>query len=327
MERTTRFALASVLLFFVSLQFHTWVDPDIWSHLVRGREIWSQKTFLIRSPFILTHDHAVQIYSLFQLVCYGVFNLAHEWGVTVLLALFWTVTLLELMRVIQVRKAGVSGILWLGAAIILLQLRMLERPEVFFYTFLMGQLLILCKWEEESPIRRSEVCLLVLLQILSGNTHTYSILGPCLIFLLALAKLIEGKRTKSFQFIGVTITLLLASCISPYGSKTFFFMKTHLGETSLLRHQIGELSPTTGFPLTHPFFLYFWIFWTATLLGVGYLILKTPKKTFPLLLALVGLVLSARTLRFIPYVVFFSAPLWKNIFPRLKLSSTEFGRS
>ena len=156
--------------------------------------------------------------------------------------------------------------------------------------------------------------------------HGYFVFGPLLVG-LKLASLApewrgpdwaRGRRSGRTGLGQLLALTLLASVASPFGTRNWEEVAELWHFLGAMRYQIQEFIPSYGLPWQWWTVKFFWAYWAA-LAGAGGFVLFTAarRELFALLLAALGLYLSATAYRNIPLVVLLGAPLMGAVLPHL----------
>lgn len=172
-------------------------SPDLGYHLAYGDQFWSRGVIVDNSPLYLLPPAQPNLTDrpepgpgcwydgggnyrfananwLSQIVMSGVHNVGGPWGLCVLQAALVMCIFLTLLA--TMRRLGLPR-LWQSAGLLLIALTSYERfnlrPEVMGYAILAAQLYLLCTWKP-TWLRGG---LIVLLQLLLVNLHSYFMLG------------------------------------------------------------------------------------------------------------------------------------------------------
>lgn len=248
------------------LGVRTLVSPDLGYHLAYGESFWDAGEIVDSSPMVYTlHAPAPDGWGELPPGCWfdtdGVFRFPNaNWLSQVVMSACWRAGGVTGLCVLQAALAG--GIFALGvvtmlrlgvpaglaaAAVLLIALTSYERlslrPEVFGYLLLSGELCVLATCR---PSWRSAM-ILVLLQLLMVNLHSYFLLGLALagaFWLEALLRSIWARRTphpptgedrRRLAFRSIAMAGMLAAClVNPWTWRlavlpvqTLLFMRAH----------------------------------------------------------------------------------------------------
>jgi len=309
---------------FVLLLCHEWFGPDIWYHLYLGSRIAQSFQAQPLDNLILRQPSFLNFYWLFQLLVWGAYSLGRIYAVSALFIATWAVALFFSLRTAGAFRAAAWGPCFALIATIVCQTRFEQRPEIFSYAFLALQIHWLASWPQSQSPRRAEFARFALVQAAWSNMHGYFALGPMLVGLKIASQLPDWSgpgwalhrpgRTGLWQLLALT---LLASVASPFGWRNWeevWVLWRFLGAMHL---KIQEFIPSYGSPFQWWTVKVFWVYWAATVAAAAAVLRRAPRKEqFALLLAAVGLYLSATAYRNIPLIVFFSAPLFGSVLPR-----------
>jgi hypothetical protein len=295
-------AFASLVL---ALCFHTWVDPDIWGHLLRGQMIWETGAFTPNLHFLSSLGQQVNHYWLFQVICFWIHRVAGSLGVTLLFLILWA--LIFLVVSLPFRPLDdIRAWIFLGIAALICEPRILERPEVFGYLIVASQLRCLLddKWWALFP-----------LQILLSNLHGYFFLGPALVALRAVLKFFEGEtRRESRRLAGIALLLVLVSGLTPFGFAPWTRVLEQGQVLSVIGNRLIETQPLSAATLWQWPNLLFFLSAVGTGMAVLVNVVKTRRLSFPAALSVIGLSLGFYAIRLCPFLVIFAAPFWAEFF-------------
>jgi hypothetical protein len=316
---------AAVAVPFVLLLCHEWFGPDIWYHLYLGRRV--SQTFLAQPPetLILWQPSFINFYWLFQAAVWGAFAVGRLDAVSLLFIVVWAIALAVALRTAGAGRAGAWGPWFALWALLVCQTRFEQRPEIFSYAFLALQIRWLLAWPRNRVPSAKEFVRFALVQAVWSNMHGYFAFGPLLVGLRLLSLGAEwhgpdwprhrAGRTGLAQLLGLT---LLASVASPFGWHNWEEIAVLWHFLGAMRLQIQEFIPPSGLPLQWWTVKIFWAYWAATLAAATFVLgTAARKELFAVLLAGVGLYLSATAYRNIPLIVFFGAPVTGAAFSRI----------
>ena len=316
MRRLRWLPWASVGLLFLLLLCHEWFGPDIWYHLYLGGRIAQTLRPQPADNLILQQPGYVNLYWIFQLVVRGIFALGGIGGVSLLFIALWAAAGGFWLRTTGLRRAGAWGPALALIAGLLCQTRFEPRPEVLSFVFLAMQIHWLATWRTAERPRAWEYARFALVEAVWTNVHGYFVFGPALVGIRWLA---ERQERKSLSVLfGLTA---LASAASPFGLRPWGEVIALARVLRQMRFVIQEFFPTAAVPAQVWTVDVFWCAWAAVLAATLWIIWKDARRhLFALLLAALGLYLSALAYRNIPLLVFLSAPLLGTLLASEKFS-------
>jgi hypothetical protein len=331
--RTLRWlSWAAVAAVLVLLLCQEWFGPDIWYHLYLGGRIARTFTAQPADRLLLQQPGFLNLYWLFQLAVRAGYGVGGIPAVSLLFLLLWVVILSLWLRTAGILRTGAAGPWLVLAAILVCQVRFEPRPEILSYLFLALQIQWLAIWPMDRGPSKWALARFVLVEALWANVHGYFAFGPLLVGLRLAASLLEGpgptggRGLPGRRGLGLLLGLtLLASVASPFGLHNWTEVGVLWRFFGAMRHQIQEFLPPGEWPQTELWSIrLFWACWLAVLgAGLGRARHARRNELFPLLLAAVGLYLSAQALRNIPLLILFSAPLLGEVLPGLPLKRAE----
>lgn len=296
MSRSRIFSLFGLLLLALAFLAHSWHGPDIWYHLTWGRELISFGRWIPVRQTVFAQPIPANGYWLFQSLMYLSYQAGGLVLVSAVFAALWLSIGFLWFRIADVQNQSWKYGLAL-AALVCLQLRFEQRPEVFSYFFLTMMMYLGL---------RGRTWPLFIIQILWTNSHGYFVLGP----LIALLALREGGASWRRGF-GVAFGLLLATAVTPFGPKVWENVWLYLQLGRAMKDINHELMPPQIWPL-HWSLAVFWLSWLGTLAAIVHAVVRREAKAATWLAAL-GLILSAQASRNMPLLFLLSPLLWRSI--------------
>ena len=260
----------TVFLFFiavaVSVTHALWAN-DVWWHLKTGEWILRHRTV----PRIDLYSYTVSNHPWldlswgFQLLLYIFYNVFGVNGIIFFKVSIVTVTFILLFRFFY-PKIGLSLLLpILSITLLATHERLVERPEILSYFFLVFYLLIV----EKNRLKPTKLLyVLPLLQILWVNTHALFILGLLILISNCLGELLSwlssrGKERVSFpkRECLVAVASCCVTVVNPYGLQGALFPLTLFGringELQVFTMGIREFArPLAQYDLSLTLFLY-----------------------------------------------------------------------
>lgn len=232
MKKLSNIARACLLLFSCGLPalygLHQISGNDIWLHLKTGAWIWSHHSVprtQLYSFWLGPTKEWIDHGWLFQAIIYPIFRLG---GLNLLIIFRILLICLILGLFFKVAKNSkryfIFSALTITISVSAVSSRFFIRPEIFSLLFITSFIFLLKSYKGENRI----YCLLPL-QILWVNIHGYYIIGPMLVGLFILARIIESKIRLPFSWnekkldnkslpkiIYLFFLLIIAALINPY---------------------------------------------------------------------------------------------------------------
>jgi hypothetical protein len=297
------------------LCWNWWFGPDIWYHLRLGRNL-VHHGFSSVDNVLLHQPGFINCYWLYEVLNYALYTLAGTFAIQAMGVLLWisigTIWYREFLR--QVPPAWAVA-LTLSAAVCC-HYRFEPRPEVFSYLFLSVFVAVAFRWWNQAEISRKELLCLCITQVLWANMHGFFFMGCAVIGAVAVAFLLRSARGQSRAAWILVGVLALLAMVSPWGWRNWLHPWYMLQALQGLSGEVQEFhSPWTGqFATMWPI----WIF-TATWVCIAVVTLKlllqaARAQSLALILAFVGLALSAVSIRNIPVLYLLAAPAIASCF-------------
>lgn len=196
-------------------------NPDYWWHLSTGYWIAQHGRVPQVDVFTYTVEGAryIDIHWLFQLALAGIHTLAGHDGTIVARALLAAALALILATVGWRRERPFVSGLALGAMLLIVQERLLVRPESVSFVFLAAVLALLERHERRGD---AGVYAIVPLQVLWVNMHGLFALGIALCGFYLVSAWFEARRGRASargwqRLAGVTLLAAAASLLNPNG--------------------------------------------------------------------------------------------------------------
>ena len=316
----------------VLLLCHEWFGPDIWYHLYLGGRVAETLTAQPSDRLLLQQPDFINFYWLFQLGVRGVYALGGLWPVSLLFLALWGGVAAVWLGTTGARRAGAAGPWVALMAVLICQIRFEARPEIVSYLFLALQIRWLVAWKMERAPSAGTLWGFTAVEALWANMHGYFVFGPLLVGLKLAAAALAGEAPPGprrlpgwvglWQLLGLS---LLASVASPFGLRNWGEVAVLWHFFGAMHHQIQEfLRPGERPQIDLWTIRLFWAYWLALLAG-GIWIARVAghRQLFVLLLAAVGLGLSAQAVRNLPLAILFGAPLLGTVLARLPPARPE----
>lgn len=306
MIRTVIYAFAIVYgLAFAFRQVH---DPDLGWQLFGGA--WIVKHQAVPSadggfdPVNSFNSGWLDYHWLGQIMLYKAYKLAGYESLRWFFALIMVCVFLTLTRIITIahgkRSTNLTLALFLLLVIILINHIVSLRLQMLSILMVAQALLILMQ-----PARKLEIWVLLAITIIACNVHVYWIFIPLLYFLSRIAPELIKKRACSRQTLAGFVFLSLAGFVSPYGGQNYLVLWDYLTMPRELKNSISELQSSLN---VWPYAV------LSVLTGIIFLARKVSirifkRSTFQVILALIGVILALRSVKFIALYALFSLPL------------------
>lgn len=289
---------------------------DIWLHLKTGAWIWNHLkvphtqlySFLLGPKEWINHEW------LFQAIVYPIFSLAGLNGL-IIFRIFLICIILSLFFITarNTKYYFIFSALTIAISVTAASARFFIRPEIFSLLFVTSFIFLLKSYKGQNWIY-----LLLPLQIFWVNIHGYYIIGPMLVGLFILARMIESKIKLPFfwnenrldnnslrKIIYLFFLLIIATLINPYLLKGALYPFRILGsiisnplEGSYPFKFVAELK---GIPIFHIMLMDRLSLLSATIIVFFFSLLLNIKKTdiFDLIVFSIFFGLTMKALRHI----------------------------
>ena len=251
----------ALLLPVAILLFHSQLsDFDLWWHLAGGRWIFEHRAVPRLDPFSFTssQNEWIDLHWLFQLLVYAGYRLAGPEGLILLQTLFFSATLLLVLR--YARPAASGPVALLGGLCYLLvgQGNFVTRPHLLTFFFLALTLVLL---DGHRRRRGFEIYWLAPLMVLWTNCHSLFVVGLALIAGWGLGEFLDSLRQRRLRQdapyllrLASAAALAAAVCtINPYGVDGLLFpLLTYTrisGELLIFRQGVTEFTPPFAIPI------------------------------------------------------------------------------
>jgi hypothetical protein len=309
-------------------------DPDLFWHIKTGEWIWQNKTLPDSDPFTFTvasseyetsvlTSFALRQYWLSQLLLYGSHKIAGFYGIIALRCLVYLGIVLILYF-----WMGRKGIDRINRLLFLLpmfywSIRMHgDRPNIFSLLFAVIVVYLLEEFKGGHGKHITPYIFLPLSMLLWANMHGGFIFGNAVIILYMIAEGIKRMRainarqsddSKQYKlFFTVCLISVMVSFLNPNIYKVYKIV---------IEPSLGELSTEFLGPLYYASLgkYYYLIFIGIMVLPI---LLKVRQLTLsPILVLIFFTILSFRSIRFIPFLIFISTPfiaqLWTGFFDKI----------
>lgn len=303
------FIFAGSFIFLIVLLGHSWYGPDIWYHLAWGRDLLLNSRFVPTLHTLLPQPIFANMYWLFQVTVYSLYDLTGPVGVSLMFMLLWlAISVLWLGLTRAWIHPALGGLLFL-AFVCCVQMRFEQRPEVLSYLFLSLFLLIFSRADFSRSQKTWFYLSLFLLQVLWTNMHGYFVMGPATCGALLVATIYEQPKASWLiyrRIVCVLLLLILATGVSPFGFEVWTAVRAYARLGQALKDLNQELMPLKFWPLFWPLP---WVLalWVPTMLWSAWSLMRR-QSTFAALLGLVGGLLLLQATRNVPLFLILAAP-------------------
>lgn len=297
------------------LLLSAWQGPDIFGHIYLGERVLETGKAQPADNLILKQPSYVNVYWMFQVTVAAVYRFGGVVGVTLLFLGLWLAILALFVRFSAADRHPAGGVPFVAGAVLVLANRFDPRPEVLSYLLLMLQLVWLTTWDFRQSLSWRKLACFGGVQVLWSNAHLFFVFGPVLVGLRLLASLLDrSDRDRAPRnlalLLGVT---LLATLISPLAFRNWGYVATAWNFVRAMHGGIVEFrSPATLLRLWS--IKLFWVYWAGTLVAAAVMLARKRLTPFAALTMLLGLYLSASTVRNIPLLLLMGAPVWRCVF-------------
>jgi len=301
--------LIVVAIFITVLSLRLLSDPDLGFHLKAGKWIIENGSFPSKDTFTYTvnNNDYTDLHWLFQLSVFLLYSLISYKGLSIvvcLLSLWLMFLLLKRQRLLNI-PFGLTGVL-LFVAYLIIEPRIVLRPEMFTYIFITLMLLLL---DSYYYFGKKQLFFLPIIMLLWCNMHSLFILGFVLIGAYFISIALRDKKVDK-HFLMWMIASVAVCFINPYFYKGFTFpleLFSRFDSNNIYNQHIKEF--ISFFNLDHfvvkdiLFILYFAI---ASLL---FLFTLTKRKWHEFILLAVFLYLALISIRNIPLFTLIALPI------------------
>lgn len=317
---------AAVAVLLVLLLASSWQGPDIFFHLYLGKQVVETGRAQPPTNLLADQPHYVNVYWLFQVICHLLYKTGGVTAVSLLLMAAWLGVFWLFVRTAKLNLHPALGIPFALGAVLIFQGRFDPRPETFSYLFMAAQIRWLCSWDLEKPLGRRRLALFTASEVLWANVHGYFVFGPLLLGgMWVLARIRPGGRAAAPQLIRLFGLTLAASFLSPHGWNGWLYTASHFRLYRAMKQSIVELRAPTGEFLKLWSVKLFWVYWALSVLASLWLLLRRKWRATYFLLILPALYLGATSVRGMPLLLIFSAPVWGRFFDQLPARATAGG--
>jgi hypothetical protein len=295
------------------LLWTAWQGPDVFYHLALGRAVVASGDVQPPDRLLLDQPAYRNVYWLFQVVLWAVWSAGGVVGVSLLGAALWLGVALRWLRTANLHLHPHFGLPLALAVVLVLHHRFEPRPEVLSYLLLTLQLAWLARWRPAAEGPRRTLVLFAVTEAVWVNVHGYFVLGPAVVLMrLGAAVLTREGRVAVRRLTQVAAVTVLATFASPFGLEAWRFVVTLARFLSEMRGEIAEFGPPVGAFLSLWTVWVFWGLWAATIVAGVWLAMQRRLAPFPVLLATLGLALSATSFRNMPLLPLLAVLLWRD---------------
>jgi tetratricopeptide (TPR) repeat protein len=298
-----------VAIFITVLSLRLLSDPDLGFHLKAGKWIVENGSFPSKDTFTYTvnNNYYIDLHWLFQLSVFLLYTIISYKGLSILVCLLslWLLFLLiKRQRLLNI-PLGLTGVL-LFAAYLIIEPRIVLRPEMFTYIFITLMLLLL---DSYYYFGKKQLFCLPIIMLLWCNMHALFILGFVLIGAYFISIFLRDKKIDKYFLLWMIVSVAICF-INPYFYKGFAFpleLFSRFDSNNIYNQHIKEF--ISFFSLDHfvvkdiLFILYF----TFTILL--FLFTLTKRKWHEFILLTVFLYLALISIRNIPLFTIIALPI------------------
>ena len=303
----------------VVLLWSTWTGPDVFYRLALGRAVVETGAFQPPDRLLIPQTAYCNVYWLFQVVLWGIWSFAGAIGVSLVFVALWVAVFVLWARTAGLHLHPAVGVPLALAVVLVVHHRFEPRPEVVSYLILAAQVGWLSRWRPELKGLTPTLVFFVLTEALWVNVHGYFVLGPAVVGIRLAAAVLTREGWPVVRRVAVLLGLtVLATMVSPFGLGGWRFVLTlavFLGE---MRAEIAEFGPPIGVFLQQWTVWLFWLLWVVSVVAAVWLAARRRLEPFSALLAGIGLLLSASSVRNLPLLPMLAAPLWREVLVELK---------
>ena len=294
---------------------HSWFGPDVFYHLAWGRDLINSFSFVPRHATLIAQPIPANPYWLFQGLLYLGYAHAGMMVTSGLFAVTWALTARAWWRSTRLGAVPTWGPWLATGALLAVQTRFEQRPEVFSYLALAWVIARVGPLDFTRPLPRAGLARLLLVQIAWTNVHGFFALGPLVLATRMVSALVTDARARSGGAIGRGLGVLAlmtgATLITPFGFNTWRAVAGYAGFRGRLNDLIQELAPPS-FSLTVPPLAAFWISLGLTAALVVRAVIKR-RDLYAVILALAGGYLALSAVRNLPLFFVMTGPLWAQL--------------
>ncbi len=298
-----------VLLLIITLSVRMLSDPDLGTHLSGGRWIAEHHTVPHKdfSTYTVTDHRYIDIYWVFQLLVYGMYSLGGYAGLSLLVTTLSLILFLLLSYRNQNEKIPTGiGIFLLMFAFLVIEPRLILRPELFTYIFIVCLVFILDLYNSR---QKDLLFLLPFIMLVWCNMQGLFVLGLGIIVIYFAGKFISDRKP-DYRLGLILLASVLACLVNPYFYRGFllpFELFSRLEGENIFHQHIRELSSFAS--PDRMFFKDFLFLAWSLLCFISFLFSWRMRKVHEGLLMLVFFYLAVISVRNIPLFVVISIPV------------------
>ena len=225
----------------------TYADPDLWGHVLFGRDIVESRTIVHDDPYSFTSDRPwVNHEWLSEVVMYVAYRAAGPAGLVTLRIVLLVGAIALAFWSIRRRAGGIGRdaillLLVLGTAWVTVSV----RPQLF--SVLLFVALLVSLLEVEAGARRA-MCWWPLLMLIWVNTHGGWVVGLGMLAIWSAFAILRARSSRDrLLILGMAGAAALATLVNPYGWGMWQF----IAGTVRLGRDIQEWQPITSHPFSH----------------------------------------------------------------------------
>jgi len=297
------------VLFVGLLSLRLLSDPDLGFHLNSGRWIMEHFSFPSKDTFTFsaTHNDYTDLQWLFQVIIFLCFKVTGYAGLCILtaclsLALFFIL----LKRNFSLGIPLYLSCILLPAAFLIIEARIVLRPEMFTFIFITTALLILDNYYHSG---KKQLYLLAVLMLVWCNIHSLFILGFALTGSYFVSLLIRDRKVDLYFLLWMCLSFAVC-LINPYFIRGFTFpleLFTRFDSNNIYHQYIKEFRSFFHIDFTSVKDILFILFSVFSIFLA--LITIRKRKAHELILMLIFLYLALISIRNIPLFVIIAFPI------------------
>jgi tetratricopeptide (TPR) repeat protein len=298
-----------VTIFITILSLRLLSDPDLGFHLKAGKWIVENGSFPSKDTFTYTvnNNDYTDLHWLFQISVFLPYSIISYKGLSIvvcLLSLWLLFLLLKRQRMLNI-PLGVTSVL-LFAAYLIIEPRIVLRPEMFTYIFITFMLLLL---DGYYYFGKKQLFFLPIIMLLWCNMHALFILGFVLIGAYFISIYLRDKKADRYFLLWMIVSVAVCF-INPYFYKGFTFpleLFSRFDSNNIYNQHIKEF--ISFFNLDHftAKDIIFIIYFVITILLVLFTLMK--RKWHEFILIAVFLYLALISIRNIPLFTIIALPI------------------
>lgn len=307
-----------ILLFIFILSIRLLSDPDLGFHLNAGKFIVENVTFPDKDTFTYTstQNDYIDLHWLFQVVIFCVFKIASYEGLSILVMLLsLTLGYLLLLRNKRLKiPLGISCLL-IFISYLIIESRIVLRPELFTYIFITLILLLLDLYYHH---KKRNLYFLPVIMLLWCNMHSLFILGFILFGAYFTGIWLRDKKFDKYLFSWLFASFLICF-FNPYFIKGFVFpleLFTRFDSHNVFNQHIDELKSSFETNFSELKNILFFIFLCIFVILFIYNIRKRKFHEFIIIPAFAYLALVS--IRNYPLFIITSLPVFSSILFSIK---------